>query len=342
MMLFKRNDSKFWWFKFTTPSGKVIRRSTGTEDKRQAQELADTCKAEAWRIAKLKEKPRYTWQQAVVKWLQESQKRTIDEDRANFRWLHRYLGDKVLAEIDQADIDRVITAKLKDSVSNARVNRITALVSAVLNAARREWGWIDTVPPIRKLSEPTKRIRWLTHDEAARLLAELPPHLRAMAQFSLMTGLRESNVTQLEWNQINMQRRVAWIHPNQAKAGRAIGVPLNDVAVNIIREQIGNNQRYVFVYKGKTVLRANNHAWKKALVRAGIDDFRWHDLRHTWASWHVQAGTPLNVLQELGGWADYKMVLRYAHLAPEHLAQHAANVVTNLGTVPERKIVNIS
>jgi hypothetical protein len=60
------------------------------------------------------------------------------------------------------------------------------------------------------------------------------------------------------------------------------------------------------------------------------------------ASRHVQAGTPLNVLQELGGWADYKMVLRYAPLAPEHLAQHAANVVTNLGTAPERKIVNIS
>ena len=97
----------------------------------------------------------------------------------------------------------------------------------------------------------------------------------------------------------------------------------------------------MFVYKGKTVLRANNHAWRKALVRAGIDAFRWHDLRHTWASWHVQAGTPLNVLQELGGWSDYKMVLRYAHLAPEHLALHAANVGTNLGTVAEEKIVKL-
>jgi integrase len=98
----------------------------------------------------------------------------------------------------------------------------------------------------------------------------------------------------------------------------------------------------VFVCKGKTVLRANNYAWKKALLRAGIDYFRWHDLRRTWASWHIQAGTPLNVLQELGKWTDYKMVLRYAHLAPEHLAQHAANVVTNFGTFPDRKIVNIS
>jgi integrase len=98
--------------------------------------------------------------------------------------------------------------------------------------------------------------------------------------------------------------------------------------MRIIRSQFGNNPRYVFVYKGEPVLRANNHAWTKALARADIADFRWHDLRHTWASWHVQAGTPLNVLQELGGWSDYKMVLRCAHLAPEHLARYAANVVT--------------
>lgn len=122
-----------------------------------------------------------------------------------------------------------------------------------------------------------------------------------MARFSLLTGLRESNVTKLEWNQIDLQRRVAWIHPDQAKAGKAIGVPLNDEVVNIVRSQVGNDLHYVFVYKGKAVLRANNHAWRKALNRAGVKDFRWHDLRHTWASWHVQAGTPLNALQKLGG-----------------------------------------
>jgi site-specific recombinase XerD len=80
------------------------------------------------------------------------------------------------------------------------------------------------------------------------------------------------------------------------------------------------------------VTRANNHAWRKALARAGISDFRWHDLRHTWASCHVQNGTPLQVLKELGGWADLTMVLRYAHLSSKHLEEYAGNskVVTNL------------
>ena len=123
-------------------TAKLYANLLGLPTEPQAQELADTCKAQAWRISKLKEKPRYTWQDAVVKWLQESQKRTLKEDQANFKWLDGYLGHKVLAEVDQTDIDQIITAKLNEGVSNARVNRITALVSAVLNKSRIDWGLI--------------------------------------------------------------------------------------------------------------------------------------------------------------------------------------------------------
>jgi len=93
-----------------------------------------------------------------------------------------------------------------------------------------------------------------------------------------------------------------------------------------LRQQIGGHHKRVFSYKGKPITKASTLAWRKALDRAGIEDFCWHGLRHTWASWHVQAGTPLNVLQELGGWSDYKMVLRYSHLAPEHLSEHANRI----------------
>ena len=130
-----------------------------------------------------------------------------------------------------------------------------------------------------------------------------------------------------------MQRKVAWIHPDQAKSKKAIGIPLNADAVQVIREQLGKHQPHVFTFKGKPVKKAGGAAWKKALKRAGIENFRWHDLRHTWASWHVQAGTPLNSLQELGGWSNYEMVLRYAHLAPEHLAEYANNILDNDGHI---------
>ena len=110
-----------------------------------------------------------------------------------------------------------------------------------------------------------------------------------------------------------------------AKNNKSIAVPLNSEAISILKAQIGKHETNVFTYEGLPVTRANNHAWRKALVRAGIEDFRWHDLRHTWASWHVQNGTPLHVLKELGGWSDLTMVLRYAHLSSKHLEEYSAN-----------------
>ena len=151
-----------------------------------------------------------------------------------------------------------------------------------------------------------------------------------------LTGLRESNVVNLEWSQVDMQRKCAWIHADQAKGKKAIPVPLNDQAIKVIQGQIGKHRHNVFTYKGKPVKGCNNHAWAKALKRAGIEDFRWHDLRHTWASWHVQNGTPLHILQELGGWSCYEMVRRYAHLSPAHLSAYSANAEIGTDLVQEK------
>jgi integrase len=156
-----------------------------------------------------------------------------------------------------------------------------------------------------------------------RLLAELPEHLADMAAFLLATGLRASNVTGLQWTQVDLARRVAWIHPDQAKARKAIPVPLNAEAVALVSKQVGKHLTHVFSFRGKPIIQVSTKAWYAGLARAGIKDFLWHDLRHTWASWHVQSGTPLYALQELGGWASTEMVRRYAHLAADHLAPYA-------------------
>ncbi len=147
-----------------------------------------------------------------------------------------------------------------------------------------------------------------------------------MTGFALAAGLRESNITGLEWPQVDLERRIVWIHPDQAKSRKAITVPLNAEAVLILRSQLGQHARWVFTYHGNRVTRANNHAWRRALKRVGIEDFRFHDLRHTWASWHVQAGTPLYALQEMAGWSSVEMVRRYARLCADHLADYAENL----------------
>ena len=297
-----RKRGSIWWIDFTTPSGERVRQSAETGSKAEATELHDRLKAEAWRQQKLDEMPRRSWNDAVVRWCKEqSHKATAEEDKAKLRWLDQHLGGKELDTINRDMIERISQAKLADGCSNATVNRTLALVRSILRKCVREWQWPDRAPTVRMLKEPTRRIRYLTHAEADRLLAELPQHLRDMAAFSLASGLRAANVTGLRWSAVDLDRRLAWVHPDEAKARRAIPVPLNGEAVAVLQKQIGKHREVVFTFKGKPVEQVSTAAWYKALSRAAIENFRWQDLRHTWASWHIQGGTPLNVLQELGG-----------------------------------------
>lgn len=308
--------------------GQRFRESLETTDKRTAQKRHDALKAELWNRPKQSAKPvatSYAWDDAALAWLEKSRdKRSIEDDKDKLRWLHPILTGIPLNQIDTANVRLIAKKKLSEGVANATVNRHLAVLSAVLHYAH-DGGHISGLPKIEMLPEPKTRIRWLTRAEADRLLAELPPHLNAMARFALATGLRRANVTGLEWSQVDLVRRLTWVNPDDAKAAKAINVQLSDEAVAVLKEQIGNDRRWVFVFKGKPVKRATTKAFKKACARAGIEDFTWHDFRHTWASWHVQNGTPLQVLMELGGWSRLEMVLKYAHLAPDHLAQYANN-----------------
>lgn len=116
------------------------------------------------------------------------------------------------------------------------------------------------------------------------------------------------------------------IHPDQAKAKKAIPVPLNKDAINILKAQKKQQREYVFTYNGNKITQVSTRAWRNVLKKIGIKNFRWHDLRHTWASWHIQNGTSLQELQALGGWSSFEMVLRYAHLSSAHLKNAAERV----------------
>ncbi|MEI6707895.1 MAG: tyrosine-type recombinase/integrase [Methylococcales bacterium] len=320
---------KTWWIQYTDRNGCRIQRSLGTQNKQHAQQLHDQLKAESWRIKELGVKPRYSWQETSERWINEQgHRKSLVDDLSYLKWLNTYLHDKCLDDINKTMIERLKAEKLNTGAGYSTVNHTLSFLRAVLNKAKNEWEWIDNIPTIKLLPVKNDRVRWLSHEEINRLLKQLPEHLQAMMRFTLATGLRQSNVTGLQWSQIDMTRKCAWVNANESKSGKAIALPLNSDAMAILREcePIGT---HVFTYHGKAVTRANNHAWRNALIRAGIEDFRWHDLRHCWASNHVMAGTPLNVLKELGGWSDLTMVLRYAHLSSEHLAQYAEKITTN-------------
>ncbi len=216
-----------------------------------------------------------------------------------------------------------MSARMAEGVANSTVNRTMEVIRAVLRRAAYDWDWIGKAPRVRMLPEPKRRIRWLTREEADRLVAALPAHLAAMARFSLETGLRRSNVTGLQWSQVDLLRRLAWIHPDQAKARKAIAVPLNAVAVALCGEsRSGSIATHVFSFRGMPMRQVNTKAWTQALRRAGIEDFRWHDLRHTWASWHVQSGhaaacaAGAGWLGECRRWCGGTRIFSAEHLAP--------------------------
>jgi integrase len=325
MSLYKRKDSSAWWIKITI-TGRKVQRSTGTEDKIEAQEFHDKLKAQLWEQERLGVKAQHTWREAVVRWLNEtSDKATHGEDKSKLIWLHTYLGDLLLDEINLDCIDKIRTAKLKEA-SKPTVNRYLALVRSILIRARDEWEWIDKAPKIRLFKEANDRERSLTQEEAKLLLFELPKHQRPVVLFALTTGLRLSNVVRLKWAQVNLDLKHAWIKGSQSKNRSPIAIPLNDLAIEVLQQQLGKHHDRVFTYLGKPFEAANTKAWKSALIRAGIEDFRWHDLRHTWATWQRQAGTPTHELQRLGGWKTAAMVERYAHVAPDNLAIAASRL----------------
>ena len=339
MSLYKRKGSPFWWVRFSH-NGRRLQKSSRTVERALAEQYEARLKRELWEQDRLGVKPRRNWREAVVQYLQETRhKATHAGDIAKLRYLDRALGELALDEIKRDVIDKIARTKAREA-SEPTANRYLALIRAVLRRAAYEWEWIERPPRVRLFPERKRRVRYLTPDQESALLHALPRHQADMAQFALATGLRQANVKGLEWSQVDMRRHIAWIHPDQAKGGRGICVPLNRGACQVVQRQLGQHPRFVFTYNGKPVNAVNTKAWKKALRVAGIEDFRWHDLRHAWATRHVQAGTSTAELQELGGCQTSEMVRRYAHFSAEHLAKAAARIEqpdTKMATVGRRK-----
>ncbi|EOW9031065.1 tyrosine-type recombinase/integrase [Cronobacter malonaticus] len=369
MSLFRRGE--IWYASYSLPGGKRIKESLGTADKRQAQELHDRRKSELWRVDRLGDFPDVTFEEACLRWLEEkADKKSLDTDKGRMGfWLEHFEGMK-LKDITEAKIYTAVSKmqnrKAKEiwiqkcaaaerkgkefpvfegrPVTTSTKAKHLALMKAILRAAERDWKWLEKAPVIKIPQVRNKRVRWLEPEEAERLINECPEPLKSVVRFALATGLRRSNIINLEWQQIDMQRRVAWVNPEDSKSNRAIGVALNDTACRVLREQIGNHHKWVFVHTKagnrpdgsatdqiRKMRVDDQRAWNSACRRAGIEDFRFHDLRHTWASWLIQSGVPLSVLQEMGGWESIEMVRRYAHLAPNHLTEHARQIDSILG-----------
>ena len=159
-----------------------------------------------------------------------------------------------------------------------------------------------------------------------------------MVTFALHTGMRRGEILGLRWQDVDLRNSVATIPAARAKGRRHRYVPLNTDAMDILATLPSPIERSALIF-GNSAGKLNENfrrEWQAAIELSGLEDFRFHDLRHTFASRLVMAGVDLAVLRELLGHRDFEMTLCYAHLAPSHLRAAVAVLQTNLRKTSDR------
>ncbi len=339
MPIRKNLDTGIWHVDIRAPGVPRIRRSTGTTDKKSAQEYHDRLKAELWRTTRLGEEPDHAFDEAALGMLKLAEgQRDYDTKVRHVVYWRKVLGTgTTLRSLTAGSIMQKLPThtthehRKPTPVSSATKNRYLATIRRIFSLAV-EWGWLTKAPKISKFEEPDKRVRWETQPVIAALIDALTLEwMRDLSLVAVATGMRADELLSLEPRHVDLEQCNAWVVAEEAKSGYARAVPLNADAITVLRRRIATARKYVFERPsrdGKTrkISQIDARCLKRACEAVGIVDFHFHDLRHTWASWHVQSGTPLMVLKDLGGWETLEMVQRYAHLAPSHLAHHAETV----------------
>ena len=333
MSLYQPKGTAIWWLNLRDQMGKRIRESTHCSDKAAAQRVHNQRQIALWSEAESENSGCVrTWGDARKAWLQAETR--SESEVYSLSKFERDFPDRCLPDITAEHIERALSFCKTPST----YMRYRAMVMAILNLAKNS-GWLTTLPKIAaRRDKKTKPRVHLTMAQWVSLYNELPPHMKLMATFAIETGLRQANVLGLRWDHVLLDAKRAWVDAADMKSGEALTVPLNTRAAMVLESaKLSRNPDgvYVFVYAGKPIKEVKT-AFQAACVRAGLgkftdagyEGFTWHGFRHTWATWHVQNGTPLDVLQKLGGWADLRMVMNYAHHASSHLASYAGNTGT--------------
>lgn len=232
---------------------------------------------------------------------------------------------------------RIFRAK-QPKKSPATVNRYMVAISAVFTWAIEQRltpaGWSHPCRGIKRLAEKDGRVRFLDEGERERLFAACSaskyPRLHALALMAMLTGARKSELLSLKWRQLDLDAGVATL--GKTKNGDRRTLVLLPQLVQALTPLRGDRDRFVFgsVPSRYQLPAAVDSAWRDAVARAKIPDFRFHDLRHCCASYLAQAGTPLNVIAEVLGHRKLDMSRRYAHLTTQTKAAAMRNALGDI------------
>ena len=241
--------------------------------------------------------------------------------------LDRSFGKKLIAEITRRDVERYVADRKAEGSNPATVNRELCCLKNTLRKAV-DWGYLETNPAwgVKQERESPPEYGFLTEGETDALLATCEGQLRAIVTLAVYTGMRRGEIFKLEWRDVAFdQGENGMITVRDPKNRETRHIPMNTLVRQALAElpnRLGADKRhtYVFTDSDGEALTDVRRPYDESLKRAGIDrHFRFHDLRHTFASHLVMKGVDLQSIAKLGGWKTLQMVMRYAHLALDHL-----------------------
>jgi integrase len=318
LRIVRRPKSPHWIMRGTV-RGIRIEESTGVSDKRIAEEIRAKRESEILAQSIYGRRAVATFAQAALSYL---------ENGGNKRFLApiiSHFGNTPLAQIDQDAIDHGARKLYPQASDSTRIRQFYTPVCAVLRHAAKR-GWCAMII-LDRPAPPPGRVRWLTPEEAERLIAACGDHLRPLMTFLLFTGARIGEALWLDWRDVDLTR--SHVMFTKTKNGEARGVPLHPRVLALLanlphRDGTVFRRPDGFSYAQRSgeprgASDGIRKAFSGACKRAGITDFSAHDCRHTWATWHYAANRDLGALQKLGGWKTIAMVMRYAHVNVDEL-----------------------
>jgi integrase len=336
---------QIWWTKIRH-DGKKVEKSLETRNRKLAQSIEAKIRTEIIEGTFFK-KPKgtkITVSSLISKYLAEHSKPnkgaiTYKNDIYFSKRILQRFGKKLLSDVKPSHIARFITDRRNDGVGDVTINHELRLLRHAYNLAIHDWELVDESPftKIKIPSGDVKRVRYFSEDEEESLVNVLPEWLKPIVTIARESGLRLSNIVNLEWSQVNIFSKMIILE--KTKNGSPHSVPMTENVLDILKTlYMDKESSYVFGYGkgGKPFNRSwVSKSFRDACREAGVTNFRFHDLRHDFCSKLVQKGADLYSVAGLAGHKDIKTTQRYAHLSPEKLRStiQILNSGDNLATV---------
>lgn len=336
--IYKRGD--IYWIRYAGVDGDTIFETTKSKKKADAEKLLTRRKAEVLerRSPDKVINPVITFEDFTKKYEEfcGNQKGIVQKKRV-IKQLNKYFGRYNMTDISMQIVEQYATSRRKiNKNADSTVNRHLATIKNIFTKAE-DWNYItpeqnETIHKIKMVKEENARLRFLSRDEIPKFLEACAkqPHLWEIAQYALNTGCRQSEILGLKWENVDLVHGL--IRLNITKSGEGRDIPINDTLKPILQKRHDNNKKnipYVFYdYRTNDRFGEIKRSFHTACDRAGIKNFRFHDMRHTFASHLVMSGVDLMTVKDLLGHKTLTMTVRYAHLAPNHKLS-AINVLTD-------------